>query len=101
VAAESQAKLIVAHVIPTPGEGAAQDRAVKSAEETVRGVERELGVSAEAEIAEVEILDGSPASALSEAAERLDADLMVIGRTRCGASAYAIIAHSPCPVLSV
>jgi hypothetical protein len=51
---------------------------------------------------------GAPAYGLSEAAERLDADLMVIGRThvasdvaKLGSNAYAIIAHSPCPVLSV
>jgi nucleotide-binding universal stress UspA family protein len=115
VAAEFQAKLIVAHVIPAFDAGAAElwpedwrDQAVKSAEERVKGVIRELEDSLNAAIASVEILDGSPASALSEAAERLDVDLMVIGRTHTadlrgnlGANAYAVIAHSPCPVLSV
>lgn len=110
MAAEFRAKLIVGHVMPAfdgaaaelwPGECRAH--AAKAAEERVREVNRKLGVSAE-----VEILDGSPASALSEAAERLDTDLLVIGRThifdpegKLGANAYAIIAHSPCPVLSV
>ena len=58
--------------------------------------------------AEIEILEGSPASALPEASDRLNADLIVIGRTHApetggylGANAYAIIARSPCPVLSV
>lgn len=57
---------------------------------------------------ETEVLEGSPAEALSAAAERLDADLLVIGRShdtepggKLGANAYAIIARSPCPVLSV
>jgi nucleotide-binding universal stress UspA family protein len=56
---------------------------------------------------EIEVLEGSPAAALSDAARRLDADLVVIGRSRAlemsgklGANAYAIIARSPCPVLS-
>jgi len=115
VAAEFQARLIVAHVIPTFDAGLGKnwpaecrDHAVKAAQERVGAVVQEFGVSAD-----VEILDGQQASALNEAAERLDVDLMVIGRThiadrthddlggKLGANAYAIIAHSPCPVLSV
>lgn len=56
----------------------------------------------------IEVLEGSPAVALSAAADRLNADLIVIGRSRAsetggklGANAYAIIARSPCPVLSI
>lgn len=58
--------------------------------------------------AAIEVLEGSPAAALSDAAERLDADLIVIGRSgvsatgkSVGTNAYAIIARSPCPVLSI
>lgn len=54
----------------------------------------------------VELLEGSPATCLSEAADRLNADLIVIGRTherghKIGSNAYAIITHAPCPVLSI
>jgi nucleotide-binding universal stress UspA family protein len=59
-------------------------------------------------IAAIQVVDGAPASALRETAERLDADLVVIGRTHSsigprmlGSNAYSIIARSPCPVLSV
>ena len=57
--------------------------------------------------AEIEVLEGSPAVALSDAAERLNIDLVVIGRHasetggKLGANAYAIITRSPCPVLSI
>jgi len=58
--------------------------------------------------AEIEVLEGSPAGALSDAAERLNVDLVVIGRShasetggKLGANAYAIITRSPCPVLSI
>jgi nucleotide-binding universal stress UspA family protein len=104
LAEEFHANLTVAHAISlfdTLYEWRSQ--AAKAAEEKVRRMETELGVNAA-----VEIVDGSPAFALSEIAERLDADLVVIGRThiaakfaKLGTSAYAIIAHSPSPVLSV
>ncbi len=107
MAAEFKANLTVAHAIPrleTPASSPQwRDRVAKAAEERVRGIEEEIGVSAR-----VEILDGSPAYGMSEVAERLNADLMIIGRThvaadfaKLGSNAYAIIAHSPCPVLSV
>ena len=58
--------------------------------------------------AAIEVLEGSPAGALSDAAERLNVDLIVIGRSdasatggKLGTNAYAIIARSPCPVLSI
>lgn len=58
--------------------------------------------------AAIEVLEGSPAAALSDAAELLGADLVVIGRKGAsetggsvGTNAYAIIARSPCPVLSI
>lgn len=107
VAAEFHAKLIVAHAIPIieafERPATWRNKIMRAAEERVHAVERKLEISAK-----VEILEGSPASALCEMAEHMDADLIVIGRThistdsgKLGANAYAIIAHSPCPVLSV
>jgi nucleotide-binding universal stress UspA family protein len=107
VAAEFQANLTVLHVIPLFGSREpsreCRDQAGREAEERVHRMTVELGVSER-----IEIQHGSPASALSDAADRLNADLMVIGRThaatdvaKLGSNAYAIIAHAPCPVLSV
>jgi nucleotide-binding universal stress UspA family protein len=102
VTAEFGANLTLTHVIPLYESQAWRRRMVTASEERARMEQRELGISAA-----VEILEGTPAAALSEAAERLDADLMVIGRThivgeaKIGMNAYTIIAHSPCPVLSV
>jgi nucleotide-binding universal stress UspA family protein len=109
VAAEFNANLTVAYAVPfdtSMGNGSSQechDRTASAAEQRIRKITEELGVTAA-----VEILEGSPAFALSEAAERLDADLIVIGRThvaesfgKLGGNAYSIIAHSPSPVLSV
>lgn len=107
LAAEFNAALTVAHAIPLfealPGSQECQAPALKAAEEKVRRMLAELNA-----FVPIEILDGSPASTLSEAAERLNADLLIIGRThvaadvpKLGSNAYAIIAHSPCPVLSI
>jgi nucleotide-binding universal stress UspA family protein len=74
--------------------------------------------SAEAEIgrlretadaqAEIEIAAGDPAKTICAAAERLHADVLVIGRGsaagvygRLRTNSYAIIRQSPCPVVSV
>ena len=58
--------------------------------------------------AEIEVLEGSPPAALRDAAKRVGANLVVIGRShaletggKIGANAYAIITRSPCPVLSI
>lgn len=99
-----EAKLAIAYVMPPDALASAEcrDRTAKKAREHVLRIEKELGFSAD-----IEILDGCPACALCDAAESRDADLLVIGRTHApemnalGANAYAIIAHSPCPVLSV
>ncbi|HSM76990.1 MAG TPA: universal stress protein [Bryobacteraceae bacterium] len=107
VAAEFHAKLTIAHVTPIGGIRASsqeyQERAARSAEAALEKIQAEVGISAA-----VQILHGLPAHGLYEAAERLNADLMVIGRThvapeiaRFGSNVYAIVAHSPCPVLSV
>ena len=58
--------------------------------------------------AEILVESGEPSLVISEAAHRLRADVVVIGRGsaagavgRLRANAYAIIRHSPCPVVSV
>jgi nucleotide-binding universal stress UspA family protein len=110
VGGKFQASLTVAHVIPISSpflEGywiqQWRDEARKGALQHIQKL-----LSAARPAAEMEVLEGSPAWALSDAADRLDADLIVIGRThvsenggQLGANAYAIIARSPCPVLSV
>jgi nucleotide-binding universal stress UspA family protein len=103
-AREFDARLSIAYVVPPEVlcSGDCRLRAEDKAREKLLRIEKELGVDAE-----IAVLDGSPATALGEAADGLDADLLVIGRTHAaeagalGANAYAIIAHSPCPVLSV
>jgi nucleotide-binding universal stress UspA family protein len=109
VAQEFGAKLTAAHVIVPPGPSLGPPafsewtrRFWHAAETKVQRLLTETG-----SVAEIEIEDGNPASALSEVAERLDADLLVIGRThalnetKLGIHAHAIVAHAPCPVLSV
>jgi nucleotide-binding universal stress UspA family protein len=58
--------------------------------------------------ADILVESGEPAHVISEAAHRLNADVLVIGRGsaagalgRLRANAYAIIGQSPCPVVSV
>jgi nucleotide-binding universal stress UspA family protein len=61
--------------------------------------------------AEILVETGEPAQVIAQSAQRLNADLVVIGRGSAGAdgnafgrlraNAYAIIRQSPCPVVSV
>jgi nucleotide-binding universal stress UspA family protein len=107
VATEFSANLALAHAIPLVDALAVsqtwRDQAVRIAENRVRHTVMKLRVSGA-----LEIVHSCPAFGLGEIAERLNADLIVIGRThmaadvaKLGSNAYAIIAHSPCPVLSV
>ncbi len=107
LAAEFNANLTLAHTLESSNDTTwsreARDRALRAAAERVLKLENDLNLSIPSEI-----LDGSPAYGLSEVAEKLNADLMVIGRAhltadaaKLGSNAYAIIAHSPCPVLSI
>src|SRR5579862_692869 len=96
LAKEFGAKLTLAHVV-VPGE---RERRFESPEDTLRRQQQRMNSPTE-----IKILEGTPAPVLSGFAEEIAADLMVIGRTHAsspglGANAYAIIAHSPCPVLS-
>jgi nucleotide-binding universal stress UspA family protein len=104
IAERFQAKLIVAHVVPEVHWGEDWRKEAK------KGIPEQIQklLPAGGPPAEIEILEGSPATALPEALDRFNSDLIVMGRTRApetggylGANAYAIIARSPCPVLSV
>jgi nucleotide-binding universal stress UspA family protein len=96
LAKEFHAKLTLAHVV-RPDE---REHRFEAPEETMLRQKEHMTTRAD-----VRILEGMPASRLSELADEVAADLVVIGRTRAsstrlGANAYAIISHSPCPVLS-
>ena len=76
----------------------------------VRQAQVDIGaLEAEREVTgEVEIGSGEPHAAIREAAERLHADLLVIGRGRRAGmfgrlrtNAYAILRESPCPVAAI
>ncbi len=104
IAERFQAKLTAVHVIP---EASWIENWRKEARKGIPQQIQKL-LPAVGPPAEIEILEGSPASALPDALDRLNADLIVIGRTHAletgeylGANAYAIIARCPCPVLSV
>lgn len=97
LAKEFGAKLTLAHVVH-PDE---REHRFEAPEATLRRQQERLNGPCESRI-----LEGAPAPMLGELAEELTADLLVVGRTHAaspglGANAYAIIAHSPCPVLSV
>jgi len=110
VAEKFHANLIAAHVIPISSpfmEGYwIQDWRTEASKAIPAQLQKLLPAVGPA--AAIEVLVGSPAGALRDAAERLDADLIVIGRSGAsetgggvGTNAYAIIARSPCPVLSI
>jgi len=109
VAEKFHANLTAAHVIPIPSpfmEGYwIQDWRTEARKAIPEQLQQLLPAVSSA--AAIEVLEGSPAAALSDAVERLDADLIVIGRSASatggsvGTNAYAIIARSPCPVLSI
>ena len=110
IAESFHARLTAAHVIPISGPFMESYWIQSWREETREGIPEQIQklLPGRNPLMEIEVLEGSPAAALSEAAERLQADLLVIGRShdperggKLGANAYAIIACSPCPVLSV
>ena len=97
IASEFGARLILSHIV-RPGE---TDHLLEPPERTLQRQQGGLHVPSE-----IRIVEGTPAPMLSGLAEEVSADLMIIGRTHAsstglGANAYGIIAHSPCPVLSV
>jgi nucleotide-binding universal stress UspA family protein len=110
LAAEYGAKLTLVHATPAVESRPAKyfdsemfQTLIAGAREDLDKLQEKLGTSAE-----VYIEGGDPAAVVRKAAEHLEADLLVIGRGsaaegfgRLRTHAYAIIRHSPCPVVSV
>jgi len=97
MAREFGAKLSLLHAMPCGPD------VQLAASEELRMLQASSGVDAD-----VLLQSGEPALAICEAAERLRADVLVIGRGsaagvfgRLRTNAYAIIRQSPCPVVSV
>lgn len=110
IAAEYEAALHVVHATPAyetrPARYFDADLRAELAAEA-EGVVRTLMEKAGVE-AEVHVQGGEVAGVVSCTAQRLHADLVVIGRSvesglvgRLRANAYSIIRQSPCPVISV
>jgi nucleotide-binding universal stress UspA family protein len=110
LATDFQAQLSVVHAVPPPGPGAEIFLTPAWRAEVVNvarlGVEKLL--SASGAVANVHIEEGEPAKAVCSIAQKIGADLLVIGRgPRDGTAgsftthAYAIIRQSPCPVVSI
>jgi nucleotide-binding universal stress UspA family protein len=110
LARRTGAELTIVHVASAFGE-AARDFVDPAWRATVKARLREKIAALQQETSaegEVVIDDGEPHAAVPQAAERIGADLIVIGRGvhtgmlgRLRARAYDIIRNAPCPVLSV
>jgi nucleotide-binding universal stress UspA family protein len=109
LAGEFDARLTVFHAtapVAAAGGDSETDWRASVRESATRELERlQRFVHLEAELA---VEPGEPAQAICAAAERLKADMLVIGRGsaagvfgRLRTNAYAIIRQSPCPVVSV
>jgi len=103
------AKLRLVHVVPVPTLWANAQSDVSFKERIVQEARRSIGELQRSLMIEAPlcVMTGDIASMVREAAERYKADLVVIGRGvmnerlgRLRTNAYAIIRHSPCPVLS-
>jgi nucleotide-binding universal stress UspA family protein len=106
---EFQAALTIVHAVTAHAESLDEpDRSWRAgireaAEEELRKLQRDAGTDAP-----VQLEAGEAAKVICGAAERLAADVLVIGRGsaagtfgRLRTNAYAIIRQSPCPVVSV
>jgi nucleotide-binding universal stress UspA family protein len=109
IAAEFQAQLSIAHVTPNvdlygPGgtyaERRWQQELVASGEELIAKVQEQTGVKGEAAVE-----SGDPGAGLSRIADRVSADLLVVGAHfgggHLGANGHGILAESKIPVLSL
>jgi len=108
LAAEFKSKLTLLHVVPrldSPGEGHYADewrrRLLADATEAIAKAQQSAGIHMESVVE-----SGDVSKAVRIAAGRLNADLVVIGRSaadnaRLRTNAYGIIRESPCPVVSV
>jgi nucleotide-binding universal stress UspA family protein len=104
------ARLTLAHAVPCievrPGEGfdrEATERLARASRDQLDELVEDVAPNAE-----VIIDGGDPPKVVCRTAERVHADLLVIGRGsaagifgRLRTNAYAIIRQSPCPVVSV
>jgi hypothetical protein len=104
------AQVLLVHGVPVPESGAPEcfsstfDRFLAdSSRESIVELQEKAGTDFE-----VCLAGGSVSKVVGDAARRLGADLVVIGRghvkaplSRLRSNAYAIIRDSPCPVLSV
>jgi nucleotide-binding universal stress UspA family protein len=96
-ASEFKSELIIVHAVHEPQVSAAE------AHEYIQCLQRKLSVPGE-----ILIEEGNPAQVVQAAANRRNADLVVIGRSpregvsgRLRTNAYPIVRDAPCPVVSV
>ena len=102
-ACEFKAELILVHAVQGVDSKDPAEESVGQACEQIRCWQRKLSVAGE-----ILIETGDPAQVVRAAATRLNADLVVIGRSpregisgRLRPNAYSIVRDAPCPVVSV
>ena len=98
-ASEFKSELIVVHAV----QGQPPQVSAAEAHEYIQCLQRKLSVAGE-----VLIEEGNPAQVVQAAANRRNADLVVIGRSpregvsgRLRTNAYSIVRDAPCPVISL
>ena len=113
MAQENQAKLLLLHVMPDPD----PNKSKKTPQDSVANAMHQLYeiVPLEAELwcrPEPTVRFGNPAERILEAAHELEADLIVLGVRGAArhlrvathlerTTAHKVVAHAPCPVLTV
>ncbi len=113
LAQENQARLVLLHVLPAPKPGKAARQGELSVAETMHHLEELVPEDAELWCRpEPTVEHGEPAKQILATAERCGADLIVLGvrgremlaglTSRVDrAISYDVVAHAPCPVLTV
>ena len=113
LAQENQARLVLLHVLPAPKPGKQTRTGGPSVAEVLHSLENLVPQDAELWCRpEPKVEHGEPATQILATAEWCDADLIVLGvrgmDTLAGlvtrvehAIAYDVVAHAPCPVLTV
>ena len=102
-ACEFKAELILVHAVQGLESKDPEEKSVAQACEQIQVLQRKLSVAGE-----LLIEKGDPAQVVRAAATRLNADLVVIGRSpregvsgRLRPNTYSIVRDAPCPVVSV
>jgi len=102
-ACEFKAELILVHAVPGVESKDPEEKSVAQTCEQIRMLQRKLSIAGE-----ILIEKGDPSQVVRAAATRLNADLVVIGRSpregvsgRLRPNAYSIVRDAPCPVVSV